>query len=392
MRTRVVKLPIVIAALCAGLLTVTAHANETLKIGLSLPLSGPGANWGRGNEWMCHKASQEINDAGGVHVNGKTYDLKCIAYDNKYTSSEGIKVAQTLINRDNIKYLFVFGTPPLLATQPLAEREGVLLFDGSWALNTKGPKFPMTFSCENSPFEMGPAMISYVTTAHPQAKTVVMLNVNDASGQDTARVLRSAMEKKGLKVLASDFVERSTTEFQPIAARLFSKKPDIVLLGSIPPASAGEVWKELDILGFKGVKILANGDSIQGIVATAGQAANGVYMGGAVPFDGSSATPYQRKVNDEESAAIGEALGFSSIGAYDFVNIVKAALEKAQSLDPRKLAAIMPTVKFHTFYGGETGFGGKEIYGSVQQTILPVYITQIVNGKLVEKARVMPSD
>ena len=38
--------------------------------------------------------------------------------------------------------------------------------------------------------------------------------------------------------------------------------------------------------------------------------------------------------------------------------------------------------------GGETGFGGKEIYGSNQQPILPVFITQIVDGKVVEKARI----
>jgi branched-chain amino acid transport system substrate-binding protein len=52
----------------------------------------------------------------------------------------------------------------------------------------------------------------------------------------------------------------------------------------------------------------------------------------------------------------------------------------------------MPSTRFRTFYGGETGWGRKDIYGSVQQAMLPVYITQVVNGKLVEKARVIPKD
>jgi branched-chain amino acid transport system substrate-binding protein len=70
--------------------------------------------------------------------------------------------------------------------------------------------------------------------------------------------------------------------------------------------------------------------------------------------------------------------------------MIKAGVEKAQSIDPRAVAAVMSTVRFRTFYGGETGFGGKAIYGSDQAPLLPVFITQIVDGKIVERARVEP--
>lgn len=385
----------ILAGLCmlgVSLSGAQVAAQEIIKLGVSVPLAGSGANWGKGAEFMCKKAAQEIKDAGGIKVKGKAYNIECIAYDNKYTAAEGTKVAQTLINRDGVKFMYVFGTPPLLAAQPLTERQGVILFNATFALNTKGPKFPLTFSNTNSPFEMSPAMINFVKSAHPQAKSVAILNVNDASGRDTEGVSRPLWEKAGIKVLASDYFERGTTEFQPIALRLASQKPDIIDLSTTPLADAGQIFKELDVLGFKGIKVLPNGASVEGLLATAGPAGNGVYMGGAVPFDGPSGTEHQRKVNEEARKYIGESLGFANISGYDSVYMLKAALEKAQSLEPKDVAEAMPTVKFKSFYGGDIGFGGKAIYGSVQQPLFPVYITQVVDGKLVEKARIVPKE
>jgi branched-chain amino acid transport system substrate-binding protein len=136
------------------------------------------------------------------------------------------------------------------------------------------------------------------------------------------------------------------------------------VLGTTPSANAGQIFKELDILGYKGIKILANG----------------TYMAGAVPFDGASASEYQRKTNDEARVYLGESLGFSNIGGYDVVHILKAGLEKAQSLDPKDVAGAIPSTRFRTFYG------------SNQQPMLPAYITQITDGKLVERAKIAPTE
>jgi branched-chain amino acid transport system substrate-binding protein len=78
------------------------------------------------------------------------------------------------------------------------------------------------------------------------------------------------------------------------------------------------------------------------------------------------------------------------MGAYDMIYMMKAAMEKAQSVEPKDIADVLRTVKFRTFLGGETGFGGRESYGVDIAPLLPVYINQVVEGKMVEKARVVP--
>ncbi|SAK94468.1 branched chain amino acid ABC transporter periplasmic ligand-binding protein [Caballeronia temeraria] len=380
----------VIGSLVLSAASVAANADEMIKVGLSVPLSGSGAVWGRGSDWMCKKAAKEIKDSGGVKVRDTTYNFDCISYDNKYTAADGSKVAQTLLNRDGVKYIFGMGTAAILATQAMTERQGVLLFSTSWGTKSKGPKFPLTVSVVNSPVEIMPAMVAYVKKSFPQAKTVAILNVNDASGRESETTSRPIWEKAGLKIVTNDFYERGTTEFQPIAARLAAGQPDIIDLATAPPADAGQIFKELDTLGFKGLKISDNGTGRDGLVTTGGASANGVLMGAAIPMDGPSATDHQKKVNSEARAQLGESLALPPIGAYDAIYMLKAAIEKAGTIDPKQVASVLPQISYKTFYGGETHLAGRESYGSVIQPVLPVYITQIVNGEVVEKARLDP--
>ncbi len=215
-----------------------AQAQETIKLGLSIPLSGAGAVWGKGIEFLCIKAAQEVKADGGVKVKGKTYNFECAGYDNKYNASEGAKVAQTMLNRDGIRFVYGFGTAAILATQSLTERQGAMLFNTSWGKSSKGPQFPLTFSVNNTPVEIMPGVAKFITGAYPQAKTIALVNVNDASGREAEAVYRPTWEKSGVKVVTSDYYERGTTEFQPIANRIAALKPDIVDVGSAPPADA----------------------------------------------------------------------------------------------------------------------------------------------------------
>ncbi|MBW3098179.1 ABC transporter substrate-binding protein [Pseudohoeflea coraliihabitans] len=369
-----------------------ASAQETIKLGLSAPLSGGGAIWGKGSVFMCNRAASEINEAGGVKVGDTSYNFECVAYDNKYNAAEGTKVAQTLLNREGVKFIGgSLGTAPVKAMQSLTERQGVLLFTTAWGSSIKGPKYPLTFTQMNTPFEILPNLIPYVSEAHPEAKTLAMLNPNDASGQETEEVANKVWQDTGIEILTSDFYERGTTEFQPIATRLAALDPDIIDLGGSPPADAGAVFRELDALGWDGVKVVEVGTGADALKATGGDAVEGVYMGAAVSFAGDDISDHQREVNEEAKADIGESLNAIHIGFYDSVYALKAAMEKAQSVDPKEVAEVMPDVTFRTFYGSEIGFYGVDSYGSKQQMQLPVIVTQIQDGELVELDRVVPS-
>ena len=371
--------------------TGVAKADEALTIGMAFPLSGAAAVWGKGAVWMCERAAKEIKDAGGVKVKGKVYNFQCLAYDHKSNAADATKVAQTLLNRDHVKYLYVQGTAPVLASQSLTERQGALLFMQAWGKSAKGPDKPLSFNTLQTPFEIAPSLVNYVIQTNPNAKTIAFINPNDATGHESASAIVPIWEKAGVKTLTSDFYERGTTDFQAVAARLASFKPDIVDLSSLPPSDDGLILKELNILGWNGIKVIDNGANVEGIAKTSNlPSVEGAYMAGALLWDAPSTTDHQRQLNKDETAAIGEGLGTPMIGAYDMVYMLKSGLEAAQSLDPKDIAKALPSTKFATFYGGMIGYGGMEAYGINVEPKFPVYISQVVNGKLVDKAKIVP--
>lgn len=379
-----------------GALTLLAapgvKAQETLKLGLSSPLSGAAASWGLGMEWVAKQAAQSVNDAGGVKVRGKSYKFEIVSYDNKYNAAEGTKVAQTLLNRDGVRYVIgTLGTAPTMALQSLSERKGVLMFTTAWGASIKGPKFPLTFTQLNTPGEILPPLYSFIKKQHPSIKTVAILNPNDATGKETEVVARAMWESLGVKVISNDWYERGTREFQPIAAKMVTQKPDVVDLSVAPPGDSGIIFKELKVLGWSGIKIVAAGTSAETMMKIGGDAVDGVYMGLSADFDGPQATPVQRKLNVGMKAAIGESMNVIHISPYDAIMALKAGMEAANSLDSKAIAAVLPKIVFETSYG-KTAFGGKATYGSAQHILVPIIVTQVKNGKLIELERLIPEE
>ncbi len=379
---------------CAGAFALlgVAQAQEVLKLGVSAPMSGAAAVWGLGMEWLAKEAAKQVNESGGVKVGGKTYRFEIVAYDNKYNAAEGTKVAQTLLNRDDIKYVVgSVGTAPVMALQSLSERKGALLFTTAWGSSIKGPNFPLTFTQINTPAEVIPPLYGYVKQENPAIKTVAMLNPNDATGKESEVVARKVWESLGVKVVSSDWYERGTTEFQPIAAKIVGLKPDVIDLGTAPPGDSGVVFKEIKVLGWNGVKVVPAGTSAEAMIKIGGDSVDGVYMGLSADYDGPQATEVQRRLNKGLRAAVGEPINVVQIGGYDAVMALKAGMEAANSLEPKAIAAALPKIVFDVSYG-KTAFGGKDTYGSPQHMLLPAIVTQVKGGKLVEVRRLQPAE
>ena len=385
--------PLCLAAAVAILIGSAVPASaEVIKLGLSGPMSGAGATWGLLAEWVAKQAADDINKSGGVQIGGVIYTFEADAYDNKYTASEGAKVGQALINRDGVRYVvFGLGMAPVRALQSLSEKSGAVLFTTGAGKSIKGPQFPFTFTELNTPFERYLPVFTFVAGENPKAKSVVVVDPNDDTGTDAAAVSKRDWTKTGITVLASDYYERGTTEFAPLVTRIIAQNPDIVDFSEMPPSDTGLILAGLQDQGWKGVVVWSAGTSSADLIQAAGPAANGVYMALAGDFSGATATPIQRRLDEGAVKALGQHMNAISLSAWDATMAIRAAMLKAQSVDPDKVRQALPGLVFESSYG-PTGFGGQAEYGSPQQMLLPVIITQIQDGKTVERARILPSE
>jgi branched-chain amino acid transport system substrate-binding protein len=365
---------------------------NVIKLGMSFPMSGAAASWGITAEWVAKQAVKYFNDQGGVTVDGKKYTFELFAYDNKYNSAEGARVAQKLVNHDKVDFIIgSLGSAPVMALQALTEPAKIIHFTVAASSEIKGPKYPYTFTTLNTPVEVVEPLFSYILSNYPDAKKVAIINPNDATGTDTAKISQEVWKNKGVYVVANEFYERGTTEFSQIVTKLINNKPDIVDLGSSAPGDAGLILRALKEQGWDGIKVLVAGTSAKQLLDTAGEAEEGVFLGQAPDFEGENATDIQRELAKRMKEEINEELNVAALPLWDAIVILKTALEKAGTFDPDKLREVIPTLVYESSYG-KAVFGGELYYGTPRQLLLPVAVTQIQNGKPVELDRVIPSE
>jgi branched-chain amino acid transport system substrate-binding protein len=380
-------------ALAIGGGAIGAKADDDLiRFGITAPMSGAAASWGIGADWVGQQAVKWINDHGGIKAAGKTYKVTLTTYENGYNSADGGKAAQAMLNRDHVRFIIQgIGTAPVKALQSLSERVGALLMQDAWGKSVKGPQSPLTFTCANTPFELFGPLFDLVKQQHPDAKTVALLNPNDATGQEVEVEAVKQYKARGYTIVLSAWYERGTTEFQPIVTKLAQSRADIMDLSGAPPADAGSVYKELAVQGWKGIKVVSSGTGSDALVKVGGPAVEDVYMGNAADFGGPTATPLQRQLNADGLKALGEPVNILHMAAWDSAMAIKAGIEKADSIDPRAVAKVFPELIFESSYG-PAAFGGEATYGNPQQMLVPIIVTQIKNGQTVEIQRIIPAE
>ena len=100
----VLALLLTLAPSCGNSYKEPTPETKTLKIGLVMPLSGPGAPWGyeaeRGAQWAIDK----VNAAGGIKVGPLTYMLKLVSCDTKLTGSVAAECASKFVHDEQIHY------------------------------------------------------------------------------------------------------------------------------------------------------------------------------------------------------------------------------------------------------------------------------------------------
>jgi branched-chain amino acid transport system substrate-binding protein len=239
----------------------------------------------------------------------------------------------------------------------------------------------------NTPTEFLGPLYDTVKKRQPAIKTVALIRPNDSVDQEVAVNATAHWKRLGVEVLGDLTYERGTTEFQPIATKAAQLKPDAIDSLGAPPGDVGVLFRALGDQGWGGVKIAGAGSVSDAVIKAGGKSLDGLYMGLGAVFSGPTATPIQRELDAAFQPLFNEPLNLTHISGWDAVMALKAGLEKAGKVDGRAVAQALPEVVFESSYG-PAAFGGKAVYGIAQQILLPVIVTQVQGGKIVEVARV----
>ncbi|CAN5362514.1 ABC transporter substrate-binding protein [soil metagenome] len=375
-------------ALCVGLATgvaldAFAADPEVIKIGVVVPLTGPGAPWGLAAAEGVKIIAAETNAAGGLDVAGAKHKVEIIAYNDQFKTAETVTAVNRLINQDKAKIVMLMTSAGTMAVRDSFESNKVLGLTSSMSQKVIDKNSNYLFSMYSTPYNFLPSMIDYLKANTPATfRRVAVVNPNDELGWAQTELSTKVFKDKGYEVVEKDLFERSQRDFQSMLTKLLAAKPDVIDLGGTDPAVAGLIIRQARELGFKGQFFKGASSGPEATVAAAG-AANAEGMINMLFADPTNAG--FKSIAEKYKARTGNDANEVIVGYADAARVVLAAIQKAGTVsDTTKIAAAFKqTLPMTGLQGTKMVFGGNEVYGKDAQIKTVNYIGVIRDGKTV---------
>jgi len=110
-----------------GSATTPGISDDTVKLGISLPLSGPVSDAGQAQLGGAKAFYEAINAAGGVRMrDGKTRKIQLVYYDDGYEAARSVQNYRRLADQDRVlAHVGALGTAQNAAVMPIATQQGM---------------------------------------------------------------------------------------------------------------------------------------------------------------------------------------------------------------------------------------------------------------------------
>lgn len=316
---------------------VSAFQEEgTLRVGAMWALSGPAAYIGSSSKGLSALAIDEINEAGGVAIQGKRVKIVQSVYDDACKAEEGLTVVRRLADSD--KVLFSLGPTCSNVAEPvfgiLQKRLGdptdtglQFLFFTDTAIKFGLAKIsPWAFRNVGNEPAMFELAFKLIKERYPELKTVAVAYESDfAHSVSTWKgATKPAVEKYGYQVL--DIVEWrfEDTEFGAQTTRLRKANADILVMMTHTFTTCGAV-KEFKRQRVKaklmvGITSAASTETMIGC----GQAVEGLI----IPTNFATINPKAKSVAEKAWAKYKADSNLHSVPAYENMYAIKGLVEK----------------------------------------------------------------
>jgi len=283
-----------IAAVGAG---PFASAQETLKFGLAMPLTGSQSSYGRDQIKAAEWGVADINAKGGV--NGKK--LEMIVLDTQADPTVGISAVNRLVNVDKVPVFVTAWSAVVKAVAPIANREKVL----ELSIGANAPEISKLGDYVYTAFPLADVDVTALaryTFGKLGKKRVAVMYTNNDSGIEAARLYREVFEKAGGKIVAFEAYDPKATDFTGALLKVRSGNPEMIhvhgLVADIPLVIA-----QMRQLGMQQrVTTYAVGYNPQ-VIEKAGKGAEGLIVTSLAPNEqqNKNVGPYLARWKKEEN-------------------------------------------------------------------------------------------
>jgi branched-chain amino acid transport system substrate-binding protein len=370
MNTRRLLIPWAVAAFT--LIQGQAMAQETFKIGLILPMSGPFASTGK----QVEAAARLYMAQNGNFIAGKRVEV--ILKDDTSSPDVTKRIAQELVVNEKVQVLAGFGLTPLaLATAPVATQSKTPMVVMAAATSSITQASPYIVRTSFTVPQVVTALADWA--AKNNIKKVVSLVTDYGPGIDSEKYFALEFKAHGGQMIDMLRIPLRNPDFAPFLQKVSDLKPD-ALFAFVPSGVGAALMKQFSERGLdkSGIKMIAEGSvTDDDILNTMGDVAVGVVT--AHHYSASHNAALNKSfVSSFEKANSGIRPNFMAVGGYDGMRVIYEAAKSTQGIGGQVL---LDAMKGQTF---ESPRGPVQIDAQTRDIVHNIYIrkVEIINGQL----------
>lgn len=344
-------------------------AGEAIRIGQSLPLSGPLTELGTEYRDGALAYLKWVNSKGGVH--GRPIEL--ITLDDAYVVERSVENARQLLDKDKVlAFLGLFGSANYGALLPLIDERGVpslAPYTGSDELRARHS--PTTFWLRASYGDEAEKIIDQLTTLG--IVKIAVFYQNDAFGKAGLAGVEAALHKRKLKLLGSGEYDKAKNDVSAAVKAIAPLNAQaVVMISTYKPTAgfvkamrnAGQVpqFFALSVVGYKALQ------------AELGKEVAGIAISQVVPYPWSGTSRVVREfmaMPQEFQPASG--ITYTTLEGYLAARVLVQGLTRAGPQPSReKLVTALESMRPFDMGGFAVDYSGKAHLGSsfVEVTIV----------------------
>ncbi|MEX4005142.1 branched-chain amino acid ABC transporter substrate-binding protein [Paraburkholderia sp. EG285A] len=354
------------AALALSMSPVAQAANtQTVKLGLSAPMTGAQAQYGKDFESGVQLAIDDFNATKPL-IDGKQTTFTIEALDDQADPKTGTVVAQKLVD-DGIKgMLGHFNSGVTIPASAIYSRAGIPQISTSTAPAYTRQGFKTTFRMMTSDTQQGSVMGKYVVDSL-HAKRIAIIDDRTAYGQGLAEQFEKAVKAAGGTIIDHQFTSDKAVDFKAILTGIKGKNPDFIYYAGADAQSAPLV-KQARSLGMKATFASGEMSKTEDFIKIAGTAADGVIVSLAgLPLEKMPGGPgftqrYKAKFGTEPTTY--------APYTYDGAMAMMEAMQKSNSSDP---SVYLPFLAKTDMKGVTSKHFAYDQYGDLRDAIITVY-------------------
>jgi branched-chain amino acid transport system substrate-binding protein len=341
-------------AVAAALPRQARAQQKTVKIGMSMPQTGPLGGGGQAALVALKMWVDDVNQKGGLL--GRQVEF--IYYDDQSSAANSPGIYTKLLDVDKVDLLIApYGTVPTSPILPMVKQRGKLLMGNFSFQVNHAVQHDMWFN--NSPWNDASSWSDGFFKAGQKAgaKTVAILAADNDFAQNLANGARALAKKAGIKAVYDQNYPPNNTDFSGLIRAIRAAKPDMVFCMSYPPESVG-IIRAVNEIGV-GPQVQVFGGGMVGlqftpIMGTLGSLLNGVtnynsYVPG-MKYPGIE--DFLQRYAKKAAEAKVDPLGFY-LPPFNYAigQILEQAIGATKTLDDRKLAAWLHGHEVKTIVG-----------------------------------------